>query len=70
MTKMKLENVKLLQKVRLVRVPPMYIKSMNGSICYRGPGDFPYEEYGSVGVVTGFFVKWQVIVTCQKIIIQ
>ena len=57
MTKMKLENVKLLQKVRLVRVPPMYIKSMNGSICYRGPGDFPYEEYGSVGVVTGFFCE-------------
>ena len=57
MTKMKLENVKLLQKVRLARVPPMYIKSMNGAICYRGPADFPYEEYGSIGMVTGIFCE-------------
>lgn len=55
MIKMKLSDVKILQKVRLARAPPIEVASIdpNGIPCWRGAREFPFAEYGSIGTVIG-----------------
>ena len=58
---MKLSDIKLLQKVRLARAPPIEVAPIDPDEvpCYRGSVDFPFAEHGSIGTVIG--------ITCEKI---
>lgn len=52
---MKLSEIKLLQRVRLVREPPFNVAPVEpyGPTCIYGPSGFPYEDMGKTGYVVG-----------------